>query len=40
MIVHKVKASFIAELPFISLTDSGDLLASLVQYLSTEFYVP
>lgn len=40
MIVHKVKASFMAGLPFISITDPADLLASLAQYLSDQFYVP
>lgn len=40
LIVHKVKASFMAGLPFISITDPADLLASLAQYLSDQFYVP
>lgn len=40
MIVHKVKASFMAGLPFISITDPADLLASLAQYLSDQFYAP
>lgn len=40
MIVHKVKASFMTGLPFISITDPADLLASLAQYLSDQFYAP